>query len=226
MKKLLRIALLVLIIGVVAMFSAPFLFTTLGCGSFKTTGQIGDTIGGVTAPISSLVGSILVFLALKSQVVAYTIAQDQVSNQRLEEQRKKEINYISDLYKFFSNSIQMYETKFYKGHRAISKVLSVLADAERKRAHEEKRLYYGVTAELYSILKLGRLLADQLNKSGIEDVDKRHFRDLLKHHYDSFILPYVASHDDRPDCPTCGERHNGIPLTMSNLIHETTALLL
>ncbi|HEX6222846.1 MAG TPA: hypothetical protein VFZ52_00450, partial [Chryseolinea sp.] len=64
MSNLLSIALVVLILGIVAIVSVPILFTTNGL-SFAETGDIGDTIGGITAPISSLVGSVLVFLALK-----------------------------------------------------------------------------------------------------------------------------------------------------------------
>ncbi len=57
-----------MVVGVAGMLAAPLLFITSGY-SFMQTGHLGDTIGGVTAPISSLVGSILVFLALKGQII-------------------------------------------------------------------------------------------------------------------------------------------------------------
>jgi hypothetical protein len=223
-SSLLRIALVVLIVGVIAMFAAPFLFTRNWFISFTETGQIGDTIGGITAPISSLVGSILVFLALKSQVVANKITQEQIRDQQSEERRKKEIAYVSDLYKYFLNSIHTFETKYYKGHRAIMKVMSSLADSERNQAHDEGRLYYGTAAELYSLLKLGKLFLEQVNKSGMEEPDKRYFKELLKHHYDSFILPYLTKDNTKTNCPVCGEMHNGIPVKMSAVIQETIGL--
>ena len=223
MNNLLRIALLVLIIGVVGMLAAPFfLFTKSGFTSFSETGHIGDTIGGITAPISSLVGSVLLFLALKSQVVANKITHDQIRDQQAEEHRKKEINYVSDLYKYFFNSIQIFETKYYKGHKAIMKVMALLADSEQKEAHDEGRLYYGTAAELYSLLKLGKLFLEQVNKSRIEENDKRYFKELVKHHYDSFILPYLAK--NTADCSVCGEKHNGIPFKMLAVIEETIVL--
>ena len=103
--NLLRIALIVLIIGVIMLVAAPLLLTASEYFSFAETGQIGDTIGGITAPISSLVGSVLVFLALKGQIVSNKITQEQIREQQLEEQRKKEITYVSDLYKYFLNSV-------------------------------------------------------------------------------------------------------------------------
>lgn len=202
---------------------APFLFTRSGYISFAETGQIGDTIGGITAPISSLVGAVLLFLALKGQIAANKITQEQIRDHQLEEQRKKEITYVSDLYKYFLNSIQAYETKYYKGHRAIMKVMNLLADSERSQAHDEGRLYYGTAAELYGILKLGKLFLEQVNKSELEQHDKRYFKELVKHHYDSFILPYLIKNNE-PPCPACGEKHNGIPFKMSALIQETIIL--
>ena len=213
---------MVLIVGVICMVAAPLLFI-MGY-SFAETGDLGDTIGGITAPISSLVGSILVFLALRSQIVANKITQEQIRDQKVEEQMKKEVTYVSDLYKYFLNGIQTYETKYYKGHRAIMKVMSLLAESERKNAHDEGQLYYGTAAELYGILKLGKLFLEQVNKSRIDEHDKHYFKELVKHHYDSFIIPYLANNNEKPACEVCGEIHNGIPIKMLAVIQETIIL--
>jgi len=223
LSSLLRIALIVLITGIIGIVAAPLLFTSSGF-SFAETGDIGDTIGGITAPIASLVGSVLVFLALKGQIVANKITLDQIRDQQLEEQRKKEVTYVSDLYKYFLNNIQTFETKYYKGHKAIMKVMSTLADSERKQAHDENRLYYGTAAELYSILKVGKLFTEHVNKCRLEQHDKNYFKGLVKHHYDSFIVPYLTKVNDKPDCPLCGEKHNGIPFKMLAVIQETILL--
>ena len=223
MNNLLRIALIVLIIGVIGIVAVPFLFTKSGF-SFAETGHIGDTIGGITAPISSLVGSVLVFLALKGQILANKITLEQIRDQQLEVERKKEITYVSDLYKYFLSSVQTYETKYYRGYKAIMKVMRSLADSERKQAHDENRLYYGTAAELYSILKLGKQFLEQVNKSRLEQHDKYYFKELVKHHYDSFILPYLAKANEKPDCSVCGGTHNGIPFKMLAVIQETVLL--
>lgn len=51
---------------------APYMFTqwSWGVEFGDVTGPIGDTIGGLTAPFLSLVGSILVFAALRAQIQA------------------------------------------------------------------------------------------------------------------------------------------------------------
>ena len=214
---------MVLIAGVICILTAPLLFIMSGY-SLTETGDMGDTIGGTTAPISSLVGSILVFLALKGQIVANKITQKQISDQKAEEQIKKEVSYVSDLYKYLLSSIQTYETKYYKGHRAIMKVMSLLAESERKNAHDEGQLYYGIAGELYGLLKLGKLFLEQVNKSRIDEHDKRYFKELIRHHYDSFILPYLAKNNEKPACEACGETHNGVPFKMLVVIQETIIL--
>jgi hypothetical protein len=223
LAQLLKIALIVLVVGVICIVAASFLLTMSG-HSFTETGDIGDTIGGITAPISSLVGSVLVFLALKGQMMANKITQKQIHDQQLDEQMKKEVIYVSDLYKYFLNSVNTFETKYYKGHRAIMKVISLLAESERKNAHDEGRLYYGTAAELLGILRLGKLFLEQVNKSRIDEHDKRYFKELVKHHYDSFILPYLVENTEKPDCEVCGERHNGVPFKILMVIQETVIL--
>jgi hypothetical protein len=223
LTKILTIALIVLIVGVISMVVALVSFTTSGY-SFSETGDLGDTIGGITAPITGLVGSILVFLALKGQIIANKNTQEQIHDQQLGEQMKKEVAYVSDLYKYFLNSVSSFETKYYKGHKAIMKVMSLLAESESRTAHDEGHLYYGTAAELHGILKLGKLFLEQVNKSRMDDHDKLYFKELVKHHYDSFILPYLVKNNGKPVCEVCGESHNGVPFRMLKVIQETVAL--
>ena len=199
------------------------LFTTQPY-SLAQSSELGNAIGGLTAPISGLVGSILVFLALRSQIIANKITQKQISDQKVEEQLKKEVSYVSDLYKYFLNSIQTYETKYYKGYKAIMKVMSLLAESERKNAHDESQLYYGTAAELYGLLKLGKLFLEQVNNSRIDEHDKHYFKELVKYHYDSFIVPYLTKNNEPSACEVCAEIHNGIPIRMQELIRDTLIL--
>jgi hypothetical protein len=224
LNNLLKIALRVLVLGMIGMLIAPFLFTRKGYISFAETGQIGDTIGGITAPITSLVGSVLVFLALRAQVLANKVTQEQIREHKMEQQTRREVLYVSELYKNFTATIQNYETKYYKGYRAITKIMTWLAKREKENAHDEGLLYYGTAAELYGILQLGKLFLEQVNKSRIDADDKQHFKELIKHHYDSFILPYLTKDNLRSKCKVCGESHNSIPLKMSKIIQETVVL--
>ena len=89
--------LIIFICGILLVLVAPFLLTrSFGFVSFKDTGTIGDTIGGVTAPITSLLGSILVFFALKAQIEANKIITDQFNQQKLDEIERKRLIYFSE----------------------------------------------------------------------------------------------------------------------------------
>lgn len=105
MKKnsMLWIGGLTLVLGGTAALLAPSLLTqTLGGWNFTQTGQIGDTIGGTTAPILSLTGSILVFLAFREQIKANRLIQEQFQKKsgfeqllRLYDELKTEIESFS-----------------------------------------------------------------------------------------------------------------------------------
>jgi len=82
-------------IGIILMLGLPWLLTReIGIISFLNTGPIGDTIGGITAPISGLLGAYLVFLALKAQVSANKIQSDSIQKQFDEIIKKDNIGYI------------------------------------------------------------------------------------------------------------------------------------
>src|SRR5688572_22802037 len=95
MINLPKIAIFTLIVGIILILIAPFFLTREGIISFQETGQIGDTIGGVTAPITGLIGAILVFFALKAQIDANKLIHDQFEYQRQEESYRKLYMYIS-----------------------------------------------------------------------------------------------------------------------------------
>lgn len=65
----------ILIVGITLVVFTPYLLssTPWSIVDFSETGQIGDTIGGISAPICSLVGAILVFYSFKAQVIANKI---------------------------------------------------------------------------------------------------------------------------------------------------------
>lgn len=60
-----------LVLAVMIIIVAPVLFTQpakYSCFDFSSTGQIGDTIGGITAPIIGVVSILLLYLTLKGQL--------------------------------------------------------------------------------------------------------------------------------------------------------------
>lgn len=82
---LLIIGITLMLFGSLAIFTQPYYWKTF---DFSQTGQIGDTIGGITAPIINVIGAILIYLSFKAQIRANKI-QFQLFSQEIENQKKK-----------------------------------------------------------------------------------------------------------------------------------------
>lgn len=77
---------IVLVVIGISIMTLPFILTrSLNLVDFTNTGAIGDTIGGITAPFMSFFGSILVYLALKSQIEANEAIEKQFEKQKMDE---------------------------------------------------------------------------------------------------------------------------------------------
>ena len=61
---------LIFIVLILIAFISPFIFTRKGFIDFSETGQIGDTIGGLTAPFINLLSAVLIYLTFKEQINA------------------------------------------------------------------------------------------------------------------------------------------------------------
>lgn len=94
-KKTNRWTFRILVLGLLSL-ATPWLFTAFEAPfsslDFTQTGQIGDTIGGITAPFLSLVGSFLVFLSFRAQIDMNRIqfAAIQKQFQKMDEDKLKE----------------------------------------------------------------------------------------------------------------------------------------
>jgi hypothetical protein len=65
--------------------AAPYIFTRpafFSSWDLSNTGQIGDTIGGITAPIISLLGAILVYYSFQAQIKANKIQSDALEDEK------------------------------------------------------------------------------------------------------------------------------------------------
>lgn len=87
-NRLIRNGLIICLILSVFSFFAPLILTeeSISFVSFKGKGEIGDTIGGITAPFIGLVSAILVYLALKAQIEANLQVSSQFQLQKFENQ--------------------------------------------------------------------------------------------------------------------------------------------
>lgn len=105
-KKTLKIGKYLLWIGIPICLISPLIFTQYsGIADFSDTGNIGDTIGGITAPFINILGAILVFLALKAQIQANLLVQDQIDQQEIEKKLDNESKQLNQYYSNLKSSI-------------------------------------------------------------------------------------------------------------------------
>ncbi len=227
-----------LFLGIALVISAPFIFTRSGYIDFRATGPIGDTIGGITAPITSLIGSILLYFALKTQIDANKLIQDQFEDQKKTEIERKKLLYISEKTNLLRNDINEFsftyiETKSdgmgggkkqkfnFIGSDAINKFL----DNNHfigKTIHEDPFIIYPKLTELLHILKMMNSLIDSINSENISSNDKEFYKSLIAHLFTSklksgFDRNVKWSTRNEPICLNCNFKHKGIPEELFDL---------
>lgn len=100
---------------------------------FNNSGEVGDTIGGITAPFLSIIGSVLIYLTLKSQIKANKEVSDQIN-------------------------IQNFETKFFEMLRVYRENINdwkLLSVNDLNKNMNERYLYEGriVANQIYGLFK-------------------------------------------------------------------------
>ena len=119
-----------------AIFS-PFIFTRYGRASwpnFTDTGQIGDTIGGLTAPVIGLLNAILLYLTLKRQ--------DELNGRTIEEIKKNDRRYYNDK---AERGIENQVTLIRDRTKQISLFLRKVSNNHEGES-KKKEVYEGLTA--------------------------------------------------------------------------------
>lgn len=123
---LIIIGMIVMFVGVVLMVISPIIVTqNTSKYDFTQTGQIGDTIGGITAPIAAIFGSILIFISFLEQWKANKQQWLMFEKKNMEELYLKRIEYLkNDLKNEFekdSNLFQNLNDVLHKSDQEISK---------------------------------------------------------------------------------------------------------
>ncbi len=102
-----NIAKIALCLSIAWILGGPWLLTQTRFSilDFTHTGDIGSTIGGITAPVIGLVSAILIYLSFSAQIDANKIAQDEAN-----------FRYILDEFERIKTKIKKY--KYYLSNRA------------------------------------------------------------------------------------------------------------
>lgn len=135
--KINRLETIIFILLGLLLFALPILFSSDSyfIAFNSSTGFVGDTIGGITAPFTSLIGSILVYLALKAQIEANKLVQNQFKKQEEDEVYRKQLNLFDNrlnilkeeinnfYYSYFSHNPLDPQKYNYHGSQAIYNLL-------------------------------------------------------------------------------------------------------
>jgi hypothetical protein len=168
----------VMVVGVIAVLISPVLFTRASYWKifdFSETGQIGDTIGGITAPIVGLVSIILLYLTLREQ---RSFNSRQIVDNRINQllMIQNDLNALSEMttYKLTIDNHTVSE----KGFLNLGKL------------SQTNSLFQFDYLELNSLFRscvLARVLCEQIRKFS-EELDES-----AKTSFNSFTLSYLNS---------------------------------
>ena len=238
--KTLRYGKITLFAGVILALIAPYFFTrSFGLISFDNTGQIGDTIGGITAPIVNLMGAVLVYFALFAQVEANRIIQRQIDEQKIDDSERKNFSSLIEIYKSIKEDLDDFtftadETTgsiddiflgkiprnfiTYKGREAIEeffKDVTRLICSDSTKIDTSKNPKYRSFINSLTILEL---LTKKIDSKSIAQIDKETLGALIEYLFNSRIAAFIG--DEKAKCRRCGIEHEKVPTEMSSVLEK------
>lgn len=245
--KIIKQAKVVFIIGASLVAIAPFLFTrSFGFLDFSNTGAIGDTIGGITAPIANLLGSLLIFYALQAQIEANRIVQEQIQEQKEQESRGKSLQYLLDQFKILREDINDFSTTTYtsnledakkttiyltkKGGDAFRQVIVGMKQYKTKQ-HLDIFSLNPKLSEVKSILLIMEGLVNQILISPLPDDDKVFLKNLISYQFNSKICQAFDGLEKhkaslQEPCLLCGKAHQGVPDVLFEIVDSISGKLI
>jgi hypothetical protein len=229
--KIMNRIVLILIVGVLFLIFSPWLFTR-DWSHIKfdsSSANIGDTIGGITAPIASLIGSILVFYALKAQIEANKLILQQFEFQKKDEDYKKLSNYLIDQIKLIREDLnessititkrtpgQATEIVTYKGIEAFSETLEIFSKGYHAETEQGIIDSHQNLSLLNIILNRINYLLDLAKDVKLKFDDQSYLENLVIYTYESKLRPILKGFSEhrmknKETCSKCGKKHNGLP---------------
>lgn len=212
-----------LLFGILLTFLFPLLLPLLNKTGIGNFGVVGDAIGGITNPISQLIGSILLYLALKAQLSANGIVQNQIEKDNIKEEQQHKTEQIRTFYSFFQETIKNFSYEFSDangkqllyGKRAIKCFLNDLEQMKVDIHNTDDVLMYDGVRELLSILKSAEELFNRIDTISSKSQHILFYRNLLQHELLFNIFPYQDLDDDinikTRKCTICADAHSYYP---------------
>ncbi len=210
-------------IGIFLCIMAPLIATQKAFWEsfdFSQTGEIGDTIGGITAPIVNIIGAILVFYALKAQIDANRLIQDQFDEQKADELNRKKLLYITEQVNVIRADLNDFKYTFrnahYSGADGIYEFLKSIKEGGDH--YVEFQEFLNQNPKINEFVNLLRIISKQIDiikSENISETDKDYFLSLIKYQYDSKIQQSIMAfgkhkRSEQETCSGCNQKH-GIP---------------
>lgn len=235
------VAFWLILVGGMLCLIIPLLAPLLPIQYMEKYSGVGDAIGGISGPFAQILGSIILFLALKAQTDANGILHEQIEKENKKEQLRHELNQLHELYQFVERNIRSFsydQTKLVDGRlergllysrRAIKCFIEDLERLEIDIHNDGDVLMYDGVKEIMSILNSVELFLDKLEKSGIDDYHRGFYKTLMQHEILFSIFPYQEL-DDRAHlktepCEECGKYHANYPPLIYQRLQEIKARL-
>jgi len=241
-ERLHQYAISILILGLVFILIAPIIFTLPSLGplfDFSKTGNIGDTIGGLTAPIVGFIGAALLYLALKAQINANSLIQTQIEDQKLEKIQETETKQLYQFYNHLKENIDNFSYE-YERFPFLSHIAEQEETSNKVKGNGTEAIYYFFhdifcdphdktevldtnpkLTELTSILEICKLLTDKLIKSN--SPEKETIIVLTDHQFRYRITPRLMEEGidnlSRHYCEDCKIDH-GLPDKFCELLNS------
>lgn len=243
-NNILKFSTFILITGVIFAIVAPFIFTRdFGGISFKETGPIGDTIGGITAPIVNLIGAVLVFFALHAQIEANKIIQNQIDSQKSDAIKSKNFDNLLRIYAELKKDIESFtytrneatgSTRemltggiqpvyiTYQGNEAINKAYNEIK-RDFCNSYNNKTIVYSESTSHKTFLASLKILHTLLSKTFKDQLfteDKDTMIALLQYVFETKLKPSLS---EDSICIQC-KKHNALPEDLHELVSKIQSL--
>lgn len=170
---------------ILILFASVYIFTRPSFNSqfdLSNKGEIGDTIGGITAPIINLIGAILVYISFQAQINANKI-QYKLLNKEIENQRyDRNFSVALDLINSIKGDLNLLKFKEYQGLSAINLYANTIKNTSTEKqfaSHTGEPIYHEWKFLIHEI----DLILNHINNSELRENEKEKLEEITKQYY-------------------------------------------
>lgn len=176
----------ILWIGAPILILMPILATQLDWFfDFTHTGSIGDTIGGVTAPVIGGVSALLIYFSFRAQINSNRIIINQMDGQVQMEKERRDQNHLMEIYFHLRNSIDSFQYNL--DGRNIKTGRSAFHDYWGVILSGRESAQKGSSKSFKNILELFEVLIDELRNYSNKKTDIKLVLFMTKLQFDQCI---------------------------------------